>query len=723
MVGFVSYSPGLNRLLLRQGNLCKGDVSSSKYGALRLPKVQDRTDEEVTRQTTERVQRNNEVVIVVWLRLGDLRMHDNPALSAAAALTSTGKHCILPLLTLVQGSNVIGLNDAVVELGRSLQRRTSGLVVRFVSSERHARLVLQETVKLVRASRIFANRKGIIPENSCQSMDKELPLQLFDQTPWNGIPIPSPLLMPRLPRFAPASNFISLSTNVHSNYGEAAALVRLRTILASRNGLVYDILTSINPTIALSSMMRLELRLGCISMARISHEAGLAHSRCKDFVLASVGSGAAAVAAMSTYDVSGTDRRALVWDEKKKKFQLKEWEHRETNRLLNFEQRLQEFFRRRKSNLHHIFIPDDVTPDYYAFTFWRFSQRCVSATVGVFGTRALLLALGVKAGRIGQAAAISWVLKDGLGRVGKMLWAGSMGKDFDIDPKRWRFRSALLYACGNGLEIVTQIFPASFLVLATLANSMKQVSMLTASATRNAMYRSFGERSQNIANITAKGEAQIVIADLIGMASGIKLTQSIGSSRSRVLAAYLGLTGIDLFGIYMELRAVVFRSLNAERTNFIVQEYIHQGRVPEPEEISPRERIFLRPKMIRRNRFQSLQKAVESPEQLASLMSIFKHEKFMISCGSGDPGKRPCKIVMRKDASNEDVMRAIFVAGHFQEQDTVCDSPKFHQALYNSANKEFPRFYQMLRASKWNTENMLYSTVKRRAAWGHAARR
>lgn len=38
-----------------------------------------------------------------------------------------------------------------------------------------------------------------------------------------------------------------------------------------------------------------------------------------------------------------------------------------------------------------------------------------------------------------------------------------------------------------------------------MANSFKQMSMLTSSATRNTIYRSFA-RGENIGDITAKGE-------------------------------------------------------------------------------------------------------------------------------------------------------------------------------------------------------------------------
>jgi Vitamin B6 photo-protection and homoeostasis len=439
------------------------------------------------------------------------------------------------------------------------------------------------------------------------------------------------------------------------------------------------------------------------------------------------------VAGVGVWDVNGGDRRGIEWDERRRVFRLNEWEHAETERRMNAKERGSEFVRRRKMFFLRAFFPEDVTPDYYSFTAWRFAQRCVSATVGVFGTQALLLALGVKAGRIGQAAAISWVLKDGLGRVGKMLWASGMGKDFDVDPKRWRFRSALLYAMGNGMEIVTQIFPASFLVVATLANSMKQVSMLTSSATRNAMYRSFGGRAQNIANITAKGEAQIVVADLIGMGCGIYLSKRIGTSKPNVLAAYTILTSLDIFGIYMELRQVVFRTLNAERCSLIIEEFVRNDRILVPSDVSNRERIFLKPRYKSRSRFSSIAKAARDPAELELLMRVFRKERFLVGLpAAGRRGRRgPCRVVLRNDAKHEDVLRALLTVGYLLDRRRSGNKlgwlngsnggpESALRSAQRAANKAAPGLIEELRKRGWNVDNLLFGTVKRGASWGTA---
>jgi hypothetical protein len=134
------------------------------------------------------------------------------------------------------------------------------------------------------------------------------------------------------------------------------------------------------------------------------------------------------------------------------------------------------------------FIPSgDLTPDYYNYAFWRSIQRFISATNNVIGSSAMLLALGVKQKNLGIGATVIWILKDVLGKFSRIFWASTNGRRFDGDAKKWRFRSALLFALGNGLEVLTYIFPSLFFISAATGNALKQIAMLTYSATRNTM--------------------------------------------------------------------------------------------------------------------------------------------------------------------------------------------------------------------------------------------
>lgn len=208
-----------------------------------------------------------------------------------------------------------------------------------------------------------------------------------------------------------------------------------------------------------------------------------------------------------------------------------------------------------KSIVFSAFLPSgDINNQYLRYVRWRTIQRLISSTNNVFGTQALLLALGFKKKKIGAAVAASWVLKDTLGKLARVLWASSFGRKFDSNAKNWRFKAAILYALGNSLEVSTLLFPSWFIVTAAIGNALKQVAMLTASSTRNSIYKSFSGFSDNIGDITAKGEAQIAVIDILGMVLGVWISRLMDTSKMKVISIFVTLTAIDLFCVYKEIQ-------------------------------------------------------------------------------------------------------------------------------------------------------------------------
>lgn len=119
---------------------------------------------------------------------------------------------------------------------------------------------------------------------------------------------------------------------------------------------------------------------------------------------------------METYD--GMRRHKVAWDAKRRRFSVVQ--HRMPGDGLTA--RVQRYLRQS-------FLPEHVTPDYYHYTKWRVLQRLISATVSVFGTRALLLALGLKTERVGLTATFNWIQKVRFGVfvVCWRCWVGCVG--------------------------------------------------------------------------------------------------------------------------------------------------------------------------------------------------------------------------------------------------------------------------------------------------------
>lgn len=397
--------------------------------------------------------------------------------------------------------------------------------------------------------------------------------------------------------------------------------------------------------------------------------------------------------------------------------------------------------------LRHSFLPEGVYPSYYRFIRWRIVQRFVNANVHVFGTQSLLMGLGLKTHNLGLSAALNWVLKDALGKIVRMMWASKMGRKFDSDAKRWRFRSSLVFAVGNALEIVTYICPSLFLLWASGSNCCKQIAMLTSSSTRTAIYNSFRDgKRENIGDITAKGEAQIAVVDLLGIASGVYLSKMVGMSVKSVLGVYLVLQAFELWCLYHEIMAVEFRVLNFERLVQLVTAYIDDQPLPTPQEMARTEKIFLPPKHLTRRAiaFGSMGRAKLSPEELVKLLQLFRKERFLLVVGPNvknskrrrllfsnqdyPPPEEQCHIVLHTDATNVDIvkstlalclLRKALASQGYQDVDLrSSDCMELVQRCYQEADAMFPSLLKSMQVAGWAPPaRFMFGRVTRRAEW------
>lgn len=415
-------------------------------------------------------------------------------------------------------------------------------------------------------------------------------------------------------------------------------------------------------------------------------------------------------------------------------------------------------------------IPEGVTPAYYRYASWRNFQRLINANLQVFGTQSLLMGLGIKTKSLAASSAVlNWVLKDALGKIVRMFWASKMSGKFDSDAKRWRFRASLLYATGNGMEITTYLFPQLFLLFATVANCCKQMSMLTCSSTRTALYNSFRDGTrENIGDITAKGEASIAIVDLLGIATGVSLSRLVGTSPRSVIAIYLILQSLEIFAIYRMMRTVQFRVLNFERLIQVLQDFVEMsvpsdssaaiaplkttsvsacnnitaingdalkdGRVrvtaiKTPAEMASTEKILRPPAHLSRRvfAFGSLGRAKLDPEELSELFDIFVGEKFLLVVGKNR--KRPrrhrwfrqkdssttiqenCHIVLHAGATNADIVKSSLALIMLRRKLAALVHPDLDAIRTRDC-------YDLIRQSRYEADKLLPRLLKQMANQG-----
>ncbi|XP_068660051.1 protein root UVB sensitive 4 isoform X2 [Aristolochia californica] len=219
----------------------------------------------------------------------------------------------------------------------------------------------------------------------------------------------------------------------------------------------------------------------------------------------------------------------------------------------------------------NLFVPQQVQGNYMGYLKWKFLHRVFSSTLQVLATQAMFRAIGFGSHQtLSSAAALNWVLKDGLGRVSRCIYTASLGSAFDTNLKH-------------------------FLLLATTANIAKSISLAAYLATGSAIHRSFAI-ADNLGEVSAKAQIQTVCFDNVGLLIAAILN-ILCKSNQRLqtglpLFLYPIFSTIDLFSIYQGLQHVHLQTLTKNRLEIVIDRWINMHNVPSPAEVSNEEGIF-----------------------------------------------------------------------------------------------------------------------------------
>eukprot|EP00753_Platysulcus_tardus_P008664 PLAT16156.1.p1 GENE.PLAT16156.1~~PLAT16156.1.p1 ORF type:complete len:458 (-),score=148.25 PLAT16156.1:74-1423(-) len=215
--------------------------------------------------------------------------------------------------------------------------------------------------------------------------------------------------------------------------------------------------------------------------------------------------------------------------------------------------------------------PTSVRPEYLQFQAWDTLQALCSYLRGILTTQAILEGVGVGQETASPlAAAISWVLRDGAGLFGNLLFTWWGASRFDADVKRWRLFADVANDIGLTLELLAPRLPSLFMPLACAGTLFKTMCGVAAGGARASLTSHFAA-SDNIADVAAKEGSQETAVTLIGMLVGIQLSSAIGSSLPAVWSVFALLTAVHVLANYRAVACLRLRSLNAARLALLWQ--------------------------------------------------------------------------------------------------------------------------------------------------------
>ena len=172
------------------------------------------------------------------------------------------------------------------------------------------------------------------------------------------------------------------------------------------------------------------------------------------------------------------------------------------------------------------------------------------------------------------AATINWILKDGLGQAGGIALVSLLGSSLDCQARSLRFHSTLLFIFGSFLEFsipfaCTQLGSTNmtFLVMASTANIMKNVSWMLVSATRAHFMKNFALKG-NLGDLTGKAASQMTCSSLIGTGLGLLVLKCFPNTIS---GSFLISSIIGLFSTFKSCKVGLSRQLNTDRVFKLVE--------------------------------------------------------------------------------------------------------------------------------------------------------
>ncbi|WOH11468.1 hypothetical protein DCAR_0830955 [Daucus carota subsp. sativus] len=324
-------------------------------------------------------------------------------------------------------------------------------------------------------------------------------------------------------------------------------------------------------------------------------------------------------------------------------------------------------------------FPVSVTSDYLDYSLWRSVQGVAAQVSSVLATQALLYAVGLGKGAIPTAAAVNWVLKDGIGYLSK-IFLSKFGRHFDVNPKGWRLFADLLENAAYGLEILTPAFPHLFVPIGAAAGAGRSAAALIQAATRSCFYAGFAAQ-RNFAEVIAKGEAQGMVSKFVGIMLGIAIANCIQSSTSLSLASFGVITWIHMFCNLKSYQSIQLRTLNPYRANLVFGEYLLSGLVPSVKEVNAEEPFFpavpvlnvkseykAQPTVLsaeaklaaadierRLHLGSKLSGLVRNKEDALALFDLYKEEGYILTEHEG----KFC-VVLKEISSSHDMLKSLF---------------------------------------------------------------
>jgi len=218
-------------------------------------------------------------------------------------------------------------------------------------------------------------------------------------------------------------------------------------------------------------------------------------------------------------------------------------------------------------------FPHSVSADYVQYQIWDTIQAFASSINGALATEAVLKGAGVgDQTATALAASLTWLMKDGVGMMGRIVFAWSRGSRLDRDCKKWRLIADAL----NDLAFVIDLLagnlmaPIFFTPLVCLSSALRAIVGVAGAATRTSVTQHQALRN-NLGDVAAKDGSQETLVNFCALLTSLVLLPAVSGQLTLIALLCTLFTAIHLFANYRAVRSLHLNTLNRRTLRLVVQ--------------------------------------------------------------------------------------------------------------------------------------------------------
>ncbi|ELU07084.1 hypothetical protein CAPTEDRAFT_141059, partial [Capitella teleta] len=239
-------------------------------------------------------------------------------------------------------------------------------------------------------------------------------------------------------------------------------------------------------------------------------------------------------------------------------------------------------------------FPASVSDDYVQYQIWDTVQAFASSITNTLATQAVLKGVGVGDEQATVlAATLTWLMKDGTGMLGRILFTWIQGSYLDCDCKRWRLFADILNDVSILMDICAPFFRVYFTLIVCVAGVCRSIVGVAGGATRAAVTQHQACRS-NMADVSAKDGSQETLVNLAALLCNLALVPMVSDRQWLVWILFTCFTTLHIYANFKAVRSLDMPTFNQVRLHLAAQEFIsdNTGNFPGVKTVNQREPVL-----------------------------------------------------------------------------------------------------------------------------------